>query len=78
MRPVQFMLVVDDFGVKYVGEQHLNHLLTALRKFFVLDKNEKKRTSTAASHWTGIITRKGPFIHARLLFRSTTIIQSRV
>jgi len=25
-RPMQFTLVVDDFGVKYVGEEHANHL----------------------------------------------------
>ena len=25
-RPIQFTLVVDDFGVKYVGEEHAQHL----------------------------------------------------
>ena len=25
-RPMQFTLVVDDFGVKYVGEEHAIHL----------------------------------------------------
>jgi hypothetical protein len=29
-RPIQFTLVVDDFGVKYVGEKHVNHLLKTL------------------------------------------------
>ena len=29
-RPVQFTLVVDDFGVKYVGEEHALHLKKAL------------------------------------------------
>ena len=38
-RPISFTLVVEDFGVKYVGEKHLTHLLTALRKFYVVDKN---------------------------------------
>lgn len=33
-RPVTFMLVVDDFGVKYVGEQHAKHLFTLLRKYY--------------------------------------------
>ena len=33
-RPVQFVLVVDDFGVKFVGEEHLQHLLTSLRKWY--------------------------------------------
>jgi hypothetical protein len=29
-RPITFSLVVDDFGVKYVGKHNANHLLTAL------------------------------------------------
>ncbi len=29
-RPIQFKLVVDNFGVKYVGEEHANHLKQAL------------------------------------------------
>ena len=40
-RPISFSLVVDDFGVKYVGEEHAEHLLTALRKDYVVDKNKK-------------------------------------
>ena len=28
--PIQFTLVVDDFGVKYVGEEHALHLKKAL------------------------------------------------
>ena len=35
------MLVVNNFGVKYVGEQYANHLLTVLHTFYVVDKNEK-------------------------------------
>ena len=30
-RPIFFTLVVDDFGVKYVGGRHLDHLINALR-----------------------------------------------
>ena len=29
-RPIQFTLVVDDFGVKYVGEEHARHLEHAI------------------------------------------------
>ena len=39
-RPISFSLVVDNFGVKYVGEQHANHLLAVLRKDYVVDNNE--------------------------------------
>ena len=30
-RLISFTLVVDDFGVKYVGRRHLDHLINALR-----------------------------------------------
>ena len=29
-RPISFTLVVDDFGVKYVGEEHVHHLMGVL------------------------------------------------
>jgi hypothetical protein len=29
-RPIQFTFVVDDFGVKYVGKEHAQHLIDAL------------------------------------------------
>jgi hypothetical protein len=31
--PIQFCLIVDDFGVEYVGIEHFNHLLDILKKF---------------------------------------------
>ena len=33
-RPVQFTLVVDDFGIKYVGEDNLQHLTSILREHY--------------------------------------------
>ena len=30
-QPIAFMLVVDDFDIKYEGREHLNHLLSALK-----------------------------------------------
>jgi hypothetical protein len=35
-RPVLFSLVVDDFGVKYVGKQHLQHLIASIQKYYEL------------------------------------------
>ena len=32
-RQIQFCLVVDDFGVEYVGKQHADHLATILKKY---------------------------------------------
>eukprot|EP00804_Cyclotella_cryptica_P020908 CCRYP_009248-RA/>CCRYP_009248-RA protein AED:0.33 eAED:0.26 QI:0/0/0/1/1/1/2/0/567 len=31
-RPIQFTLVVDDFGIKYIGKEHLDHLLQTIKK----------------------------------------------
>eukprot|EP00804_Cyclotella_cryptica_P029662 CCRYP_019044-RJ/>CCRYP_019044-RJ protein AED:0.46 eAED:0.46 QI:0/0/0/1/0/0/2/0/174 len=33
-RSIQFILVVDDFGIKYLSQDDLNHLLAALRKYY--------------------------------------------
>ena len=33
-RPISFSLVVDDFGVKYVGEENAQHLLDTVRKYY--------------------------------------------
>jgi hypothetical protein len=35
-RPIQFTLVVDNFGVKYISEEHANHLKRALAKNYKL------------------------------------------
>ena len=42
-RPIQFTLVVDDFGVKYVGLEHLHYLLTTLKQFYEIDLDMKER-----------------------------------
>jgi hypothetical protein len=36
-RPVWFTLVVDDFGVKYIGKENANHLMNSLRKDYGLE-----------------------------------------
>ena len=33
-QPISFTLVVDNFGVKYVGEENAQHLLNTVRKFY--------------------------------------------
>ena len=38
-RPVDFSLVVDDFGVKYVGKEHAMHLLQALRTLYTVTED---------------------------------------
>ena len=47
-RPVQFTLVVDDFGVKYVGKEHVLHLKR------VIEENYGVKTDCAGARYIGI------------------------
>ena len=38
-RPVWFTLVVDDFGVKYIGRENAEHLMAALRKNYEVEED---------------------------------------
>ena len=38
-RPIWFTLVVDDFGIKYVGKQHAEHLLSVLKEFYDVEED---------------------------------------
>ena len=40
-RPISFTLVVDDFGVKYVGKEHAEHLLNTLKQHYKIESNWK-------------------------------------
>ena len=40
-RPVVFVLVVDDFGVQYVGKEHAEHLMSALKKKYPIVEDWK-------------------------------------
>ena len=55
-RPISFTLVVDDFGVKYVGKEHADHLITCLQKTYKLSEDWRDRC-TAASPWHGTTTK---------------------
>jgi hypothetical protein len=38
-RPIQFVLIVDDFGVEYVGKKHADHLLTILNEHYDMSED---------------------------------------
>ncbi len=38
-RPIQFTLVVDGFGIKYVGKEHAQHLKNTLKEHYKLTCN---------------------------------------
>ena len=33
-RPIKFLLLVGDFGVKYVGKQHAEHLMNTIQDYY--------------------------------------------
>ena len=35
-KPIWFSLVVDDFGVKYIGKENSDHLIQALQKLYTI------------------------------------------
>ena len=47
-RPIQFVLIVDDFGIEYVRKQHALHLLK------ILEKNHKIKTNWEGGKFAGI------------------------
>ncbi len=48
--PIQFTLVVDNFGVKYVGEEHTQHLKNTL------EENYKSTCDWTGTRYIGITT----------------------
>jgi hypothetical protein len=51
-RPISFSLVVDDFGVKYAGREHAQHLMQCIKKIITFPATGKA-VHTAAWHWNG-------------------------
>ena len=40
-RPVWFTLVVDDFGIKYIGQENAQHMIDALKEFYEVEIDRK-------------------------------------
>ena len=38
-RPIMFVLIVDDFGIEYVGDHHLHHLRTVLTTHYTITED---------------------------------------
>ena len=51
-RPICFTLIVDDFGVKYVGEEHAQHLINVLKQHYkVAEDWDGERYSGITLDW---------------------------
>ena len=51
----QLILVVDDFGVKYVGKEHLLHLISDIKEFILNIQLIVKANYSTALHYNGTI-----------------------
>ena len=40
-RPISFTLVVDDFGIKYLGREHVMHLISILKEHYEISEDWK-------------------------------------
>ena len=51
-RPIQFVLLVDDFGIEYVGKEHALHLLKTLEKNYEITTDwEGKKIACIDLSW---------------------------
>ena len=42
-QPISFTLVMDDFGVKYIGKEHIMHLINALKEHYEVEEDWEGR-----------------------------------
>ena len=70
-RPICFSLVVDDFGVKYVGEEHAQHLLETIRKYYKCSADWQRGAILRTHHKVGLHRPEGPSVDARLCSQSS-------
>jgi hypothetical protein len=40
-RPIMFVLIVDDFGIEYVGDEHVQHLQSVLEDHYTITTDWK-------------------------------------
>ena len=73
--PISFTLVVDNFGVKYVGEEHVKHLMNCLRESYNITHKWKGKIYWHHT-WLGLRTKASWPVHARPYEKGTTAIQS--
>ena len=50
-RPISFTLVVDDFGIKYVGKEHTDHLLSSLTDYYKIENDWEGKLYCGIKLW---------------------------
>jgi hypothetical protein len=66
-RPISFLLVVDDFGVKYVGREYAEHLMACIKKKFNISSDWNVGAYCGFFIGLGLQKRHSGLIYARTL-----------
>jgi hypothetical protein len=66
IRPISFTLVVNDFGVKYVGKEHAMHLISILNENYKISEDWSGSKYIGITFGLGLPQQEGPPIHARV------------
>lgn len=65
---LQFTLVVDYFGIKYIGKEYADHLLNVLNEV----------NYSAVFLWIGVTRTKHSYLNAQLHQKTTPILQTQM
>ena len=57
-RPIFFTLIIDDFGIKYIGKEHVEHLMTVLQEHYQI-KADWMGTRYIGYTWHGTTKKVG-------------------
>jgi hypothetical protein len=77
-RPIQLALVVNDFGDKYVGEEHAQHLKNALEEQYKLTCDWTGKWYFGITFdWEGLHQAPGSSVHAKLHAKSFETISTQ-
>jgi hypothetical protein len=76
-RPIQFSLVLDDFGVKYVGKEHAQHLKNPLKEHYKLTFDWTGKLYIWYNIGLGLQQIPGSSIHAKLRAESFETISTQ-
>ena len=69
-RPIMFVLIDDDFGIKYMGDNHLHHLRTVLTKHYTITEDlEGEKIAGIDLKWN--YTKSTPNAHVASPWRAT-------
>ena len=49
-----FVLILDNFGIKYVGKEHFSHLISAIKNFIQKNLLMNKENYSVALNYMGL------------------------